>query len=292
MGQAKFTLSAFGDEIADDLQAQLELLRKLQIGYLDLRKAWGKNVLHLDDEEVARVERMCADQDIAVSCIGSPIGKSPITDPIEREASNLRRIFHIAEALHTRRVRIFSFYPPDISTNEHYDDYVEESISRLARLVELAQREGFLLLLENEKAIVGDTISRCHAIMSAIDSPHLGFLWDPANFVQVGESEPTERGWPLLGQHVAYVHIKDAVLADGSVRPPGDGDGQVRELLVRLRDRGYQGFLALEPHLAVAGHSSGFSGVSGMTYAVEKLRQLLAEIETWRATIGRQRPES
>jgi sugar phosphate isomerase/epimerase len=73
------------------------------------------------------------------------------------------------------------------------------------------------------------------------------------------------------------VHVKDAVLADGSVRAAGEGDGQVPELLIKLRDSGYDGFLALEPHLAIAGHSSGFSGVEGMTYAVQTLRRLMAE---------------
>ena len=47
---AEFALSAFGDEIADDLSDQLALLRKLKIGYLELRGVWGKNVLALDDD--------------------------------------------------------------------------------------------------------------------------------------------------------------------------------------------------------------------------------------------------
>jgi hypothetical protein len=46
--------------------------------------------------------------------------------------------------------------------------------------------------------------------------------------------------------------------------------------LARLRDDGYQGFLALEPHLAIAGRSGGFSGIEGMTRAVKALRRLMA----------------
>jgi len=274
---ATFTLSAFGDEISDDLQEQVQLLRELGIGYLELRGVWGKNVLHLDDDEVGRVKQICADHGIGISCIGSPVGKSPIKAPIEQEMANLARIFEIGAALGTRRVRFFSFYPPDTQDNTPYDEYVQEAIDRLAQMTELAEREDFVLLLENEKGIVGDTLERCHALVSAIDSPHLRFLWDPANFVQVGVMQPTEQGWPLLGAFVAYVHIKDAVLADGSVRAAGEGDGQVGELLDRLRDSGYRGFLSLEPHLAVAGHSGGFSGADGMTYAVRALRQLMAE---------------
>jgi sugar phosphate isomerase/epimerase len=272
---ASFKLSAFGDEISADLREQLQILRQLRIGYLELRDAWSKNVLHLDDDEVVQVGKICAEHEVAVSCIGSPVGKSPITQPIEHELSNLSRIFQIAAALDTRRVRIFSFYPPHTHANVHYDQYVAAAISRLARLTEMAQREGFYLLLENEKEIVGDTIERCHTLVSAIDSPHLRFLWDPANFVQVGEAEPTLRGWPSLGPYVTHVHVKDALLADASVQAAGEGDGQVGELLTRLRDDGYQGFLALEPHLTVAGRSGGFSGIQGMTRAVKALRRLM-----------------
>jgi sugar phosphate isomerase/epimerase len=270
-------LSAFGDEIADDLQEQLRALRELRIGHLELRGVWGKNVLHLDDDEVARLRRLCAEYGIAVDCIGSPVGKSSIGDPLDHEVSNLTRIFRIAEAAGTRRVRVFSFYPPDTRSNVRYKQYVKEATSRLAGLTDMAQREGFVLLLENEKGIVGDTPERCHAILSAIDSPALRFLWDPANFVQVGVALPTEHGWPLLGAYVAHVHVKDALLADGSVRAAGQGDGQVGELLSRLREDGYRGFLAMEPHLALAGPSSGFSGASGMAHAVAALRQLMHE---------------
>jgi sugar phosphate isomerase/epimerase len=273
---AGFTLSAFGDEIADDLEVQLQVLRDLRIGYLELRGAWGKSVLCLDDEDVAAVRSLCAQYGIRVSCIASPVGKSPITEGLDRELANLTRILQIADALGTRSIRVFSFYPPHSNGHANYDDYLEEATARLARLTELARRQNCYLLLENEKAIVGDTLIRCHALLTAVGSSHLRFLWDPANFVQVGEKEPTSRGWASLGPYVAHVHVKDALLSDGSVRPAGDGDGQVGELLARLRESRYQGFLALEPHLSQVGPSGGFSGPSGMRHAARALRALMA----------------
>jgi sugar phosphate isomerase/epimerase len=279
MTTATFILSAFGDEIADELAEQLHLLRDLRVGYLELRGAWGQNVLNMDDDTAAAVRWRCAEFGVVVSCIGSPLGKSPIADPLEREMSNLERIFRVAEVVGTRRVRVFSFYPPDTRTNAGYDDYVAEATARLAQMADAARREGFTLLLENEKEIVGDTPERCHAILSAVDSPHLRFAWDPANFVQVGVAQPMEHGWSLLGPYVTHVHVKDAHLTDGSVCAAGEGDGQVGELLTALRDGGYQGFLALEPHLVVAGRSGGFTGPGGMTYAVSTLRRLMASLD-------------
>ena len=37
---ARFTLSAFGDEIAEDVDEQLAVLNDLGIRYLELRSAW------------------------------------------------------------------------------------------------------------------------------------------------------------------------------------------------------------------------------------------------------------
>jgi len=180
------------------------------------------------------------------------------------------RIFRVAEKVGTRRIRIFSFYPPDTRSNVHYDEYIVKATERLARWTDLAQREGFHLLLENEKAIIGDTPERCRTILCTIDNPHLRFLWDPANFVQVGVIKPTERGWRLLGSYVDHVHIKDAILASGGVKPAGKGDGQVSELLSHLRESEYQGFLALEPHLNGDAHS--------MVLVTVALRKLLGEL--------------
>ncbi len=275
MTNATFTISAFGDEIAADLDEQLRVLNELHIGYLELRGAWGVNVLRMSDADVTRVQASLAVHNIRVSALGSPVGKSPLLDPIENEIVNLQRLGQIAKALGTRNIRIFSFYPPDTSSNADYDRYVEQAIASLTRLAEEAQKLDLLLLLENEKGIVGDTVARCQRILQSIPSSHLTFAWDPANFVQVGEANVTEDGWPLLNQHIGYVHIKDALL-DGTVKAAGEGDGQVADLLSRLQAKGYQGMLALEPHLAIAGHSSGFSGPEGMAYAVKKLREVMA----------------
>ena len=275
MTDATFTISAFGDEIAADLNEQCRVLNELRIGYLELRGAWGVNVLKMSDAEVDRVQATLAAHNIRVSALGSPVGKSPLLDPIENEVANLQRLGQIAHKLGTRHIRIFSFYPPDTSSHAAYDQYVDQAIASLARLAAEAEKLDLLLLLENEKGIVGDTVARCHRILQAIDSPHLTFAWDPANFVQVGEAKVTEDGWPLLSPHTGYVHIKDAKL-DGAVKAAGEGDGQVADLLTRLKAKGYQGMLALEPHLAVAGHSSGFSGPEGMAYAAKKLREVLA----------------
>jgi sugar phosphate isomerase/epimerase len=274
---ATFRLSAFGDEITVDLAEQLETLVSLNVHCLDLRAAWGKSIVKMDDEDVAQVKQTCAKYGVQVACLASPVGKSPLIAPLDREIANLIRLMEIGNTLGVRYIRMFSFYPPDMSTNEHYDQYVPEVAERLAVLARLAEKHGFILMLENEKGIVTDTPERCLAVLKAVDLPSLRFAWDPANFVQVGVAKPIDRGWAGLQPLIGYIHIKDAFLADGSVVPAGGGDGQVREMLMKLKAMEYQGILSLEPHLKIAGHSSGFSGVEGMTLAVTALRKLMEE---------------
>jgi sugar phosphate isomerase/epimerase len=245
---------------------------------LDLRGAWGTNVLHMDDEMLSRVAAVCEHHGVTVACLGSPIGKSPIMESIDVEMGNLSRIFRAGEVVGCRNVRLFSFYPPDTSTNAAYDQYVDATVERLGRLTRMAEEAGFVLLLENEKGIVTDTLARSETVVKAIDSPNLRFLWDSANFIQVGEAQVVERGWPMLGDTIGYVHIKDAVLSDGHVVPAGEGDGQLPLLLRKLKAHDYQGVLALEPHLKIAGHSTGFSGADGMRMAVTALRKVMAEV--------------
>ena len=273
MQGAVFALSAFGDEVADDLATQLDVLADEGIRHLELRGAWGRNVLDLDREQLGRAGTLLRERGFKVSAIASPIGKSPIAAARTFELERLERAIAAAEALGTRRIRVFSFYVPAGEAATYRDEVIE----RMRALTERAAQAGVTLLHENEKEIYGDIPERCHDILAAIGSPALRMAFDPANFVQVGV-RPMADAWPLLADYPTHVHITDAVFADGSVRPAGEGDGAVGELLAALVARGYQGFLTLEPHLQIAGPAGGFSGAEGMRVAVRALRELLATL--------------
>ncbi len=270
MAQPRFTLSAFGDEIDDDLETQLQVLASEQIHHLEFRGAWGKPVLELTDDELRDARELLDRYAFNISAIGSPIGKSTLDQSPDFEVARLERAIAIADALGTRLIRIFSFYTEEHATAR------SEVLARLRLLTTRAGAVGMTLLHENEKAIYGDNATRCHDILTTIDSPTLRMAFDPANFVQVGVA-PMREAWPLLGDLTTHVHIKDARFADGTVCPAGEGDGAVGELLAALASRGYQGYLTLEPHLHYSGTSGGYSGEDGMRRAVAALRALLAD---------------
>jgi sugar phosphate isomerase/epimerase len=268
-----WTLSAFADEIAPDLNVQLDTLAGESIRYLEFRGVWNKNVLDLSDSEIATVKAALARRGVGVSSIGSPIGKISIVDDFDPHLARFQRAIQVAHALEAPFIRIFSFFMPAGEDPARYRDAVLE---RMGRLVQAAEGSGVTLVHENEKEIYGDTPARCLDILTQIDSPILRAAWDPANFVQCGV-RPHSEGYAALRPFIAYVHIKDAVLDSGQVTPAGQGDGQVRETLAALRASGFDGFFSLEPHMASAGTFSGFSGPDLFRVAARAFKDLLRE---------------
>jgi sugar phosphate isomerase/epimerase len=267
-----WTLTGFADEIAPDLDAQLDTLSAESIRYLEFRGVWNKNVLDLSDSEIATVKSTLAQRGVGVSSIGSPIGKIRIVDDFAPHLDRFQRALQVARMLEAPYLRIFSFFIPAGEDPAHYRD---EVLDRMGRLVRAAVGAGVTLLHENEKEIYGDIPARCLDILTQINSPILRAAWDPANFVQCGVRPHTE-GYDSLRPFIAYVHIKDA-LASGQVVPAGQGDGEVRETIAALRASGFDGFFSLEPHLAAAGTFSGFSGPELFRVAVKALKDLLRE---------------
>lgn len=269
-----FTLSGFADEISPDLTVQLDTLTQLQVRYLELRGVWNKNVLALDDDELAQVRSTLDNYGIGVSAIGSPIGKIQITDPFEPHLEEFKRAIEVAERLGSKYIRIFSFFVPEGQAAAFRPQVME----RLRAFLDVAKGHPVTLLHENERHIYGDIPSRCFDLLETLASPQLRMTFDPANFVICGV-KPYSEGYDMLKDYIEYVHIKDALMDEKQVVPAGQGDGEVRQLLTSLQERGFDGFLSLEPHLAHAGEFSGFSGPDLFGVAVRALRKVLEEMD-------------
>ncbi|HVX42824.1 MAG TPA: sugar phosphate isomerase/epimerase family protein [Mycobacteriales bacterium] len=266
-----WTLSGFADEIAPDLDEQCRTLDELGIRYIEFRSAWGSNILDLDDAQLTEAQKVLERHGIAFSSVGSPIGKVGITDDFETHLRRFDRALEVAERFGSPYIRLFSFFIPE---GEDPGKYRDEVLRRMSALTERAKGRDVVLLHENEKEIYGDVPDRCLDIVESVGSPQLRLIWDAANYVQCGVVPHTE-GFEKLAPYTDYVHVKDAKAADGSVTPAGEGDGQVRETVRALRDRGFDGFFSMEPHLAHAAKMGGFSGAELFTKATNAFTDLL-----------------
>ena len=271
--EAMWTLSGFADEISPDLDEQVALVTRLGLRYIELRSAWDVNVLDLDGDQLCRVKTTLDGAGLGVSSIGSPIGKIAITDDNAPHLERMRHAADVAKLFGAPYIRMFSYFMP---AGADPDGYRDEVITRIADLAAIAEDAGFTLIHENEKEIFGDIPRRCLDVVEAVNSPALALTWDNANFVQCGVRPFTE-AYPLLRQHVAYLQVKDALAADGTVVPAGEGDGEFRQTMRAFAAAGFDGFVSLEPHLGYGHSLGGFSGPENWTRAFRAFTAILDE---------------
>jgi sugar phosphate isomerase/epimerase len=229
-------LCAFADEANGSLQGQIEALKRNGIAYLELRNVNGKNVSAITLEEAKEYAEILKENGIKVYSLGSPVGKVDIGIDFDKYLEDITHIFRLANIFETKRIRMFSFF------NAY--DQGEKVISYLKRMVEKAKEYGVELYHENEKDIYGDIADRVEEILNAV--PDLKSVYDPANYLQVGEI--AENTLNRFHARTDYFHIKDVISSTGELVPAGYGDGNIQELVRRIKG---DKVLSIEPHLAI-----------------------------------------
>lgn len=239
-------VSGFSDEIAADTDTQFKVLQKLGIKYFEPRGVDGKNISELSEAEAKALYEKAQKYGISASQIGSPIGKIRIDEDFEPHFKTFCNSVKVAKILKAKYIRIFSFFGRD-NGNAWTEEEKREVLSHLKKMIDYAAEEGVTLLHENEKGIFGESAKECLYLMKELSCDSFGAVFDPANFVQIGQD--TKEAFLMLKPYIKYVHIKDAVSGSGKVVPSGMGDGNVSYILKNLLSDGFDGFLSLEPHL-------------------------------------------
>jgi sugar phosphate isomerase/epimerase len=268
-------LAAFADEISPDLDEQIRVCRANGVTHFELRGVNRLNVLDFPNDLRREIRDKLRDNGMGVVSIGSPVGKSKINESWDRESDRFKVAVELAEFFGAPFVRIFSYYAPDPAQDVR--TYRDEVVRRMRAKVDyLATVENVTIAHENEKDIYGDRGQHCLDLMRAVESPKLRCAFDFANFAQLGE-RPRDN-WPLLKPYTAHIHIKDCRMSTGQIVPAGEGDGDIATILPDAYQSGYRGFLSLEPHLKVAGHSHGETGPELFKVAADALKKLCREV--------------
>lgn len=229
-------LSAFSDEAGASLKEQISALSDNGIFLSELRSVGGKNVAEFTEGEAKEIYSALHSEGIELSALGSPMGKVPISIDMDEYMDAVKHMCELACIFNTDRIRMFSFF------NSHTER--QRVIDNLCRMTELAASYGVGLYHENEKGIYGDTAQRVLDLYNNVKG--LRFVYDPANFLQVGES--AEKTLPALVSISDYFHIKDVISDGGILVPAGEGDGDIPRLISMIdRDT----VMTVEPHLAV-----------------------------------------
>jgi len=269
-------LSAFADEVTDDFPGQVKYLADERVDYIEIRFVNQKNVMDLSRDELNEAKKMLADNGINVCAIGSPIGKVKIDAPFGPHLDKFKHAVDLALFFEAPYIRMFSYYPPE---DKDISDYRGEVMERMSAKVEIIKDVDVIMVHENETDIYGHSAENCVDIAKTVDSPKLRLVYDPGNFVWGQKTKDNVKiCWPLMKPYVAHIHIKDWKVGEDVGSIPGEGDGQIKELLAELAAINYEGFLTMEPHLRAGGRFGGDTGPELFSKAIAAVRQLAAEV--------------
>lgn len=263
-------ITFFTDEVSQDFAEQAAFGRRVGLDALDLRSMGGRSAVDLTPEDIAAVKA----EGVPVQCLATFVSKVPLEESRHEEMlAALGRGIANAKALGTMRIRIFS--PEPLDDRESAWPAVK---AWLRPMVDLAEKEGVMLLHENDGEFYGAYPAESERVMGEFYGPSFKAAFDFANTVMTGH-RAMDDWFPMMTPYLDTLHIKDAVAAEKRVVPAGEGDGQVLETLRYLKNVGWSGPLTLEPHLQVAGTHGGFSGAELGQRAYDALQKVLAQVE-------------
>ncbi|HEY6129169.1 MAG TPA: sugar phosphate isomerase/epimerase family protein [Candidatus Acidoferrum sp.] len=259
-----FKLSVISDEISQDFGHALEVASlEFGLGFVELRGLWNKNIVSLDEREVAEAKSLLAKYGLQVTNIASPLfkvdwpgaPKSKFSAPgssyaasftFDQQEEVLERAANMANAFGTNRIRLFDFW-----RLEHDKPFRRDMDEKLRDFSSKAAKQSMILLLENEYECNTATAVEAARTLGAVRNKNFFLNWDPGNAAKLGEKVFPD-GYALLPKNrIGHMHLKDVTrTVDGKYdwecmgRGIIDYQGQFRALL----HDSYDGTMSLETH--------------------------------------------
>jgi sugar phosphate isomerase/epimerase len=257
-----FRVSVINDEISQDFGRACEVAsREFGMGWIELRSMWKKNIVSLDEKEVAEAQRILEKYQLRVTDIASPLFKvdwagapkskfSTANDfranfGFEQQDEVLERAIAMAKAFKTDRVRCFDFW-----RLENQAPYRAAMNDKLRQAANQAGQKGITLVLENDSSNNTATGEEAAKVLEAVKSPYLMLNWDPGNAAASGET-PFPNGYDLLPkERIGHCHCKDAVHKGHGYEwaPMGSGIIDWAGQFKALKRDGYHFAVSLETH--------------------------------------------
>ncbi|WP_030237492.1 sugar phosphate isomerase/epimerase family protein [Streptomyces sp. NRRL S-350] len=243
--QSQPTLVLNPDELGQNPDLGMDLAVSLGIRDLELRTAWGRNLLLADDDRLNGLRCDATARGLRVAALAAPLWKwcrpeatpgrvdsfgfPTQVAPADRERW-IDRALTVAQILGAPRVRVFSYLRVEPALTETLADD-----PLLPYALDRAREAGVRLLLENEPVC---TVFRPDALLEILGKhPELGLWLDLGNLHEVGQA--TAATVKELAPFTEYVHIKDwRAQPEGTLEfcAAGSGDVPYLELLTALEE--------------------------------------------------------
>jgi len=257
-----FRVAVINDEISQDFDHSCSIAaREFGMSWIELRGMWKKNIVNLDEKDVAEARRILEKYKLKVTDIASPLFKvdwpgAPKSKygseggfganfAFEQQDEVLDRALAMAKAFGTDRVRCFDFW-----RLEDPSPYRAAMNDRLLQAANKAGDQGIILVLENEPSCNTATGAEAAKVLDQIKSPHLMLNWDPGNAATLGEV-PYPDGYNLLPKdRIGHCHCKDVEKKGNKYdwAPMGGGIIDWAGQFKALKRDGYHFAVSLETH--------------------------------------------
>lgn len=269
--------TGFADEVSPDLDLQIKATKELGWENIESRNISGKNIHDISDEDFDVAYGKLQDAGVKINCFGSTIcnwGKK-IDEPMTTSVEETKRAIPRMKRLGTKLVRMMSFAVlPD---REPDDQMEEERFKRVREICKMFTDEGLTPVHENCMNYGG--MGWNYTLKLIENVPGLKLVFDTGNPVFTDDRSKAKpypkqsayKFYKLVRDHIAYIHIKDGMWDIENQKCiftfPGEGHGDVIEIIQDLVDTGYDGGYSMEPHMASVFHDDSIK--SKADYAFE-----------------------
>jgi sugar phosphate isomerase/epimerase len=259
-------LMGIGDEAGARLESQLSATRDLGWKFIELRAAelpgHAKTNFHdLPDAAFDAALQQLEPSGVQVYCFGSAVMNwaKRISDPFDITLGEVQRCIPRMQRVGAKLVRIMSFKPGD----EEYKTPAEV-FRRVKDVTNMFMDAGIQPLHENCMNYGGmswqhtlDLLDKCDGLQLVFDTANPVFNPDRSKPKPWPRQDAWEF-WENVRDHVGHIHVKDATWDRAknieTYNWPGEGQGQVREILKDAAARGYDAGLSIEPHMVSVFH--------------------------------------
>ncbi|MDE2868378.1 MAG: sugar phosphate isomerase/epimerase [Chloroflexota bacterium] len=228
------------------LERHVAVATELGCDGLELRNLDGQPIdPTMPEEPRTAIFETVADAGLEICVVGSSARFALPSAADRRQAVEQAVAFvELADAWDAPIVRVFGGnYDPGPSDDE-VNGWVAEALREVAIA---ADPYGIRLALETHDAF--STGQRVRRVLDLADHSGIGVVWDFAHPVRHGET--VDQTWGLIHSDVIHTHFKDMKLTGGgrdgweSVGP-GDGDLPLADMVGRLIQSHYDGYLSTE----------------------------------------------
>ena len=257
-------LTGFTDEAASDIAGQIKVTKALGWDYLSARMINGTNIHDLSKKAFEQVCEELEKADIKVAEFGTMIGSwaKTIDSDWALTLAEIDRCIPRMQRLGVQYARVMSY-----GQCEWGDDQQEQE--RFRRLREIHARFADAgLTAVHENCMNWGGFSADHTLRLLEEVPGLKLVFDTGNPVfQRDRSKPLPYPWQnalefyhKVKHAIAHVHIKDGIMHQAEGEPEytfaGEGQGHTQAIVADLLASGYDGFIAIEPHIGKVFHIS------------------------------------